>query len=89
MEIDWCGDPYNGNYNALTQMFVDAFVSLGLSQWVYTATFFRSDYILDLIFTSSDDREGEVDVLPAFPGCGDFPNICSCVEESLRGHCRD
>ena len=49
--------------------FLDAFNTLGLTQWIDEATFPRSGNILDLILTSETDRISEVEVRPPPPGC--------------------
>ena len=67
-------------------MFVDVFVSLDLSQWAYTATFFRSGNILDLVFTSSDDRVSEVVVLLPFPGMDIVLLFFMCFQVSRGNH---
>ena len=49
--------------------FLDAFNTLGLTQWINEATFPRSGNTLDLIFTTETDRISEVEVRPPPPGC--------------------
>ena len=49
--------------------FLDAFNTLGLTQWIGEATFPRSGNILDLILTTETDRISEVEVKPPPPGC--------------------
>ena len=70
--IDWGCDPPRAS-SVTDRSFLDMFVSLGLSQWVYEATYPRSGNILDLVLTSESDRIGLVKVLPPLPGCDHSP----------------
>ena len=51
-------------------MFMDVFITLGLTQWVKLPTFYHSGNILDLVLTSEEDRIGVLELLPPFPNCG-------------------
>jgi hypothetical protein len=69
--IDWSReDGMFLEYGGLSGVFVDVFSSLGLVQWVTSSTFPRSGNILDLVFTSEEDRVGDVVIVPPFPSCG-------------------
>ena len=70
--IDWNSDPPCAA-DRLDRSFLDAFTSLGLSQWVHEATYPRSGNILDLVFTSEPDRLGLLEVRPPLPGCDHSP----------------
>ena len=59
-----CGSP-----SLTEEKFLDAFSSLGLTQWISECTFPRSGNVLDLILTSEQDRIGTVQVQPPPPGC--------------------
>lgn len=50
-------------------MFLDLIYTFGLHQWVLEPTFTRSDYILDLIFTTEPDRIQQITTFPPFPHC--------------------
>ena len=68
--IDWSSDSPLFSYMSPTdKLFYDCFVSLGLNQWVVEPTFLSSGNILDLVFTSDDDRVGEIEVLAPLPHC--------------------
>ena len=60
-------------------MFLDCFLQCGLTQWVKFGTFFPSGNILDLIFSTDEDRIGEVYSVPPLPGCHHCPVICTVV----------
>ena len=49
--------------------FFDAFLTVGLHQWVTEPTFPKSGNTLDLVLTSEPDRIGAIEVLPPLPGC--------------------
>ena len=55
---------------SLSQLFLDMFVSLGLTQWVTFPTFISSGNILDLVFTSEYDRISYINGTEPLPGCG-------------------
>jgi len=79
-KIDWLqSNPLAGSFDPLTQLFVDVFATVGLSQWTDSPTFVRSGNILDLVLTNSDDRVGDLGVLPPFPHCGHCPVVFDCV----------
>ena len=65
------------------RMFLEAFSSLGLTQWVTDPTFPRSGNILDLILTSEADRVGQVHVLDPLPGGDHCPTM---FEYIFSGH---
>ena len=65
------------------QLFLDTFLSLGLSQLVRECTFPRSGNILDLVLVTDPDRVGVVQVLPPLPGCDHCPTLCDYMFE----HC--
>ena len=70
--IIWDTDPPSAT-NPIDRAFLEAFTSLGLTQWVNEATYPRSGNILDLVLTSETDRIGLVQVLPPIPGCDHSP----------------
>ena len=55
--------------------FFDAFLIMGLEQWVREPTFIPSGNILDLVFTSDDDVVSGVEVLAPLPGCHHCPVV--------------
>ena len=63
----------------IERMFIDVFISLGLTQGVKESTFPRSGNTLDLIFTSDSDRAGKVQVLDPLPGCDHCPTMIEYV----------
>ena len=77
--IRWDSEfPLSGNFDNVTSEFVRMGLELDLVQWVTEPTFISGN-ILDLVFTSSHDRIGELTVLPPFPNCGHSPIIFSYV----------
>ena len=55
--ICWSMDyPLDNNIDGISRVFMDAFAVVGLTQWVREATFVPSGNILDLVFTTSDDK---------------------------------
>lgn len=72
--IDWSTDVPVG-MSLLEEQFLDLFSSLGLVQWVKQATYLRSNNILDLIFTTENDRISNVNLIDPFSGCDHFPSI--------------
>ena len=66
----------------LETSFIDAFSSLGLTQWVSESTFPRSGNILDLVLTSEQDRIGSINVLAPLPGCDHCPVVFDYVFQS-------
>ena len=62
---------------AVDRQFRDCFVGLGWTQWVEFGTFHRSDNILDLVFTSDEDRIVDISSDSLMPRCGHFPIIFS------------
>ena len=72
--ICWSMDyPLSNGVDGVSRMFMEVFAVVGLTQWVKEATFVPSGNILDLIFTTSDDRVAAIDILPPFPRCGHSP----------------
>ena len=67
----------NDSIRAVDRIFRDCFVGLGWTQWVEFGTFHRSDNILDLVFTSDEDRIVDISSDSLFPSCGHFPIIFS------------
>ena len=65
--IDWAYP--NLHCPPLERMFFDAFLTVGLHQWVTEPTFPKSGNTLDLVLTSEPDRIGAIEVLPPLPGC--------------------
>ena len=63
--INWGNvHPSQGDFESTTQAFVDTFVSLG--QWVNESPFLCSGNILDLVFTSTINRIGDVSIHCSF-----------------------
>ena len=70
-EVNWSiPDSISFQYSPLPRMFMDVFITLGLTQWVKLPTFYPSGNILDLVLTSEEDRIGDLELLPPFPNCG-------------------
>ena len=70
-DLDWKRrDCFFIEYPPRVQPFVNAFISLGFTQWVAEATFWCSSNTLDLVLTSEEDRVGDIEILPPFPSCG-------------------
>ena len=67
--LDWSSSSPSMHAFPMERNFYTAFISLGLHQWVTEPTFPRSGNILDLIFTSEDDRIGALKVISPPPGC--------------------
>ena len=61
--------------NPIDRSFLDSFISLGLTQWVYEPTYPRSGNILDIVLTTEPDRIGLLEVLPPLPGCDHSPTL--------------
>ena len=71
--IKWGNDlAYDGISNSDLR-FYHCFLSLGLNQWVHESTYYISGNILDLVFSSEEDRVGDVKVCPPFPNCAHCP----------------
>ena len=67
--IGWC-DLVPVATSSLSQLFLDMFVSFGLTQWVTFPIFISSGNILDLVFTSEYDRISYINGTEPLPGCG-------------------
>ena len=76
--IDWTDDELLPKCST-DSSFLEAFGSLGLTQWVKEPTFPRSGNILDLILTSESDRIGRVEVLCPLPGCDHCPTTLEYI----------
>ena len=75
-EIKWTSpNCMFAHHSPTVQKFLDTFLTLGLTQWVHSPTFYPSTNTLDLVFTTEHDRLGTVDVLAPFPNCGHCPII--------------
>ena len=74
--------PFQGDFEPITQAFVDTFVSFGLSQRVTKFMFLRSGNILYLVFTSAIDRIGNVNIHCPFPHCGHCLNVFYYIFDS-------
>ena len=59
--------------------FLDAFLLMGLEQWVRESTFLPSGNILDLVFTSDEDIVSDVEVLAPLPGCHHCPVVVTLL----------
>ena len=71
--INWVHDDQAVGCSALDRVFLEVFLSLGLTQWVREPTFPRSGNILDIVLTTEPDRVGTLDVLPPLPSCDHCP----------------
>jgi hypothetical protein len=68
------------NYiSPVDRIFLDCFVDLGLTQWVEECTFISSGNVLDLFFTSENDRVGDVVIAAPFPRCAHSPVVCDVL----------
>ena len=65
------------------RLFLETFLSLGLTQFVRQSTFPRSGNILDLILATDPDRVGMIEVFPPLPGCDHCPTLCDYLFESF------
>ena len=81
--IEWTKDDITAHASPMERMFVEAFISLGLTQWVAQPTFPRSGNILDLILTSDIERTGNVEVLAPLPGCDHCPTSIEYIFSGL------
>ena len=68
--IKWNSDPENWSLSANDALFYATFNSLGMTQWVKESTFITSGNILDLVFSSENDRIMNISIDPPFPACG-------------------
>ena len=59
--------------------FLDAFLLMGLEQWVREPTFLLSGNVLDLVFTSDDDVVSDVEVHAPLPGCHHCPVVINML----------
>jgi len=68
--IPWSSDTAAsmGYLHPTVKSFYDCLLQCGLTQWVREPTF-RSGITLDLIFTSEDNRIGDLTILAPFPQC--------------------
>ena len=73
--LSWNSDIPTDQCTPLERSFFELFNNLGMLQWVKESTYPRSGNILDLMFTSEDDRVGMVDVLAPLPGCDHCPTL--------------
>ena len=71
--IGWIQDDQTLGCLALDKMFLETFLSLGLTQWVLQPTFPQSGNILDIVLTTERDGVGTLDVLPPLPSCDHCP----------------
>ena len=80
--IEWTSEQTPiGHAPPLESMFLDVFVSLGLSQWVSEPTFPSSGNTLDLLLTTETDRIGNVSVFEPLPACDHCPILFDYVFE--------
>ena len=78
--LRWDLPPLTAHYVTPTDnLFLDCFVTLGLTQWVQQLTYPRSSNVLDLFFTTDPDRVGCVQVLPPIPKCDHCPVIIDYI----------
>ena len=74
--MEW-GNSEGSYVRVLDSDFRDCFIECGLHQWVDSGTFVRSNNVLDLVLTSSEDRVYGVEVLDPLPGCDHSPVVCN------------
>ena len=74
--LQWEKSDWMEKSSGVDKQFMEAFISLGLTQWVKEATYPLSGNILDLILTTDSDRIGAVYVLPPIPGSDHCPTLC-------------
>ena len=67
------------DFEPTTQAFIDTFVSSGLSQGVTEPMFNRSGNILNLVFTSTIDRNGDVNIHCPILHCRHSPIVFACI----------
>ena len=80
--IEWTSqDVPTGHVPSLESMFLDVFVSLGLSEWVSEPTFPSSGNTLDLLLTTEHDRVGNVTVVEPLPASDHCPVLFQYVFE--------
>ena len=84
--IEWTSQHVpTGHVPPLESMFLDVFISLGLSQWVTEPTFPSSGNILDLLLTTEPDRVGNVSVVEPLPAGDHSPVLFEYVFEGDLG----
>ena len=85
--LRWCPEHVLNGYISPTDLvFLNCFVSLGLTQWVFEGTYHPSGSILDLFLTSEEERVGAVEVFPPFPRCMHSPVVCDylfCLNQEI------
>ena len=81
--LDWQPDGPLRTYPPLERSFLDTFNALGLNQWIHDPTFPSSGNILDLVFTSEDDRTGQIQILPPVPGSDHCPTVVEYIFSDL------
>lgn len=79
--IRWNNDLICASLSPTDFQFFHCFNSLGLIQWVKEPTIHKSGNIIDLIFTSEEDKVLDVQVLPPFPNCDHSPVMCGYVSQ--------
>ena len=77
----------DGYVTPLDRQFFEVFSLVGLSQWVFEATFLQSGNILDLVLTSGDDSVYDLSTLPPMPGCQHVPVVFDFL--AVESACRD
>ena len=78
--LNWAANSVYSDYvNPNDRLFYNCFLECGLTQWVKFGTFVPSGNILDLVFTTDDDRIGDVYSAPPFPKCHHCPVICTVI----------
>ena len=82
--LQWDSADVLSEATALDRLFCEAFLTLGLTQWVTESTFPRSGNILDLILVSEHDRVGSVTVLSPLIGCDHCVTTCEYLFENVE-----
>lgn len=54
-----------------------------MTQWIKQQAFSSSGNILDIVLTSEEDRNDNVEMLPSFPKCCHSPACFSCIFQNL------
>ena len=77
--LDWSSQQMLRTASATDLKFVNVFDTLGLTQWITSPTFPRSNNTLDLILTTDPDRIGDTEVRAPPPGCDHCSIHCDYV----------
>ena len=81
--LAWDSDNLFDNLYPTDRLFLETFLSLGLTQFVRQSTFPRSGNILDLILATDPDQVGMIEVFPPLPGCDHCPTLCDYLFDAF------